>query len=165
MNHHNLLEQWQRSFKWIHAHMNDRLSVQPTIIDDRNCSTKYGLKRKPGLIKISMTKSCRSHCYCEWVVVWCVTLFATCMLRQVNRLNILHRVTLNRVLRVRTIVHARNLWKLARSCKQLRLLCPPDPWNRPGTALLNEFPGNLLSKTIISKCRFIWNKGPVNIWP
>ena len=23
---------------------------------------------------------------------------------------------------------------------------------------------NLLSKTVLSKCSFIWNKGPVNIW-
>ena len=31
------------------------------------------------------------------------------------------------VLKMWTICHARDLWKLARSCKQLRLLCPPDP--------------------------------------
>ena len=40
--------------------------------------------------------------------------------------------------------HARDLWRLAWSCKQLRLPCPPDPWNLPGTALLNH-PGALKS--------------------
>ena len=29
--------------------------------------------------------------------------------------------------------------KLARSCKQYCLLCPSDPWNLPGTALLGGF--------------------------
>ena len=43
------------------------------------------------------------------------------------------------VFEIRTIWHARDLWKLARFCKQLYLLCPPDPWNIPGTALLSEF--------------------------
>ena len=38
---------------------------------------------------------------------------------------------------IRTICHARDLWKFTRSCKQLRLQCPP--WNFPGTAFLSGF--------------------------
>ena len=41
------------------------------------------------------------------------------------------------VLKIRTICHAWDLWNLAWSCKQLHLLCPPDTWNLPGTALLS----------------------------
>ena len=33
----------------------------------------------------------------------------------------------NVVLKISIIGHARDLWKLTRSCKQLRLLCPPNP--------------------------------------
>ena len=43
------------------------------------------------------------------------------------------------VLKIMTICHTWDLWKLARSCKQLCLLCLPDPRNLPGTALLNGF--------------------------
>ena len=43
------------------------------------------------------------------------------------------------VLKIRTICHARDLWKLARSCKELRLPCPPDPYNLLRIALLNGF--------------------------
>ena len=39
----------------------------------------------------------------------------------------------------RTIGHAQDLWNVACSCKQLRLLCPSDPWNLPETALLSGF--------------------------
>ena len=52
----------------------------------------------------------------------------------------------NYSVRIRNICHAWGLRKLARSCKQLRLLCPSGPWNSPG------------------KCVLIWNKWPVNIW-
>ena len=55
----------------------------------------------------------------------------------------LHCVMLNTItmLKNRTIFHARALWNLARSCKQLRLRCLPltDPWNLPGSALLSGF--------------------------
>ena len=40
-------------------------------------------------------------------------------------------------LKYREIFYTRDLWKLAGSCKQLRLLCLPDPWNLSGTALLS----------------------------
>ena len=43
------------------------------------------------------------------------------------------------VFKITTICLARDLWKLSRSCKQLRLLCPLEPWNLPGTALPNRF--------------------------
>ena len=43
------------------------------------------------------------------------------------------------VLNIRTICYRRDLWKFAQSCKQLRLLCTPKPWNLPGTALLCGF--------------------------
>ena len=42
------------------------------------------------------------------------------------------------VLKIRTICHAQDLWKLAPSCKQLQLLCLLDQWNSPSTALLSE---------------------------
>ena len=41
--------------------------------------------------------------------------------------------------KIRTICHARDLWTSARYCKQLRLLCAPDPWHLWGTALLGGF--------------------------
>ena len=43
------------------------------------------------------------------------------------------------VLKMRTMCHAWDLWKLARSHKQLCLLCRPDPRNLSGTALLRGF--------------------------
>ena len=78
-------------------------------------------------------------------------------------------VTIYRNVTNTTIFHARDLRKLALSCKQLRLSCQPDPWNVPGTALLSEFessPGvwNLLIKAVLSKCAFISNKWPLMIW-
>ena len=78
-----------------------------------------------------------------------------------------HKDNITSVMKIRTICHARGLWKLARSYKQLRLLCPTDPWKLPGTLLLSEFQisqWHPLSKTVFSKCSFIWNKAPVNIW-
>ena len=51
----------------------------------------------------------------------------------VLHLTVLYKAVLN----IRTICHARDLWKLARSCKQVHLLWPPDPWNLPCTALLS----------------------------
>ena len=72
------------------------------------------------------------------------------------------------VLTIRTICHAGNLWKLARSCKQLQLLCLEKPCNIPGTALLSGFQssqGALKStKTVLSKYSFIWNERPLNFW-
>ena len=43
------------------------------------------------------------------------------------------------VLKIKTIDHARDLWKLALSYRQLRLLCPPNPCNLPGTAFHSGF--------------------------
>ena len=48
-------------------------------------------------------------------------------------------VTRSVLIIIRTICHAWDLWKLAQSCKQLCLLCLPDPWNLPDTALLSGF--------------------------
>ena len=42
------------------------------------------------------------------------------------------------VLKIRTICHAQDMWKLTLSCKQLHLLYPPDLWNLPGPALLRD---------------------------
>ena len=58
------------------------------------------------------------------------------------------------VLKIRTICHAHDMWKLARSCWQLHWLCPPDARNLPGTASLNGFQSsgelwNPLNKTVI----------------
>ena len=43
------------------------------------------------------------------------------------------------VLKIRTICNARDLWKFASPCKQLHLLCLPNPWNLPGAAILSGF--------------------------
>ena len=44
------------------------------------------------------------------------------------------------VLIIRPICHAQDMWKIGmESCKQLHLLCLPDPGNLPGTALLSGF--------------------------
>ena len=70
---------------------------------------------------------------------------------------------------IKAIRHARDLWRLAWSCEQLRLLCPPYLWNLPGTALRSGFQSsrelwNPLSEAVISKCSFMWNKGRAVIW-
>ena len=92
-----------------------------------------------------------------------------------NRLQRLHHPTQrlhetnipNTVLEIGTICHARDMRKLVRSRKQLHLLSPPDPCNLPGTALLGGFQSSCgalpVSKTVFSKCSFIWKKRPVNI--
>ena len=43
------------------------------------------------------------------------------------------------VLNITAICHARDRWKSALFCKQLRLLYPPDPLNLPWTALRSRF--------------------------
>ena len=43
------------------------------------------------------------------------------------------------VFEFRIICYARYLWKLVPFCLPLRILCPPDPWNLPGAALLCGF--------------------------
>ena len=58
---------------------------------------------------------------------------------QSNRMAIAFALQIISVIKIRTICHVRDLWKLARSCKQLRLLCSPDPWNFPGAALCRGF--------------------------
>ena len=55
------------------------------------------------------------------------------------RLRASHARDLRSVLKMRTIWHALDLWKLARSCKQLHWLCLPDLWNLSGTTLLHGF--------------------------
>ena len=72
------------------------------------------------------------------------------------------------MLKLRTTCHAQHLSKLTPSCKQLRFLSPSHPWNLPGTVFLSGFktPGELwnpLSKTVLSKCCFIWINRPLNI--
>ena len=47
------------------------------------------------------------------------------------------------MLKISIIFHAWHLWKLTRFCKQLHFLCPRDPWNWAGTALLNGFQSSL----------------------
>ena len=43
------------------------------------------------------------------------------------------------VLKIRTVCHARDLWKLAQSYKETYLLCLPDSWNLPRIVLLSGF--------------------------
>ena len=52
-----------------------------------------------------------------------------------------HSDNLNTVseLKIRTIFHAQDLWKLARSCKQLRMLCPPNPWHLLGIYCITQW--------------------------
>ena len=57
---------------------------------------------------------------------------------------------------------------MVRSCKQLHVLYPPDPWHLSGTALLSGFQSsqevwNSLNKAALSKCSFIRNEGQVYI--
>ena len=52
---------------------------------------------------------------------------------------VLHSVI---VLKINTIYHAWDLWKLAHACKQLNLLYLPDPWYLPCTALFSAFHGS-----------------------
>ena len=74
----------------------------------------------------------------------------------------------NEVLKIRSIWHTRDLWKLARSCKHVRLLCPLDPRDQVLPYSVDfKAPGELwnpLSKTVLSKSDFVWIKGPVNTW-
>ena len=65
--------------------------------------------------------------------------FAICSLGNSNWFVLGQEFNWSAVLNIKTICHARGLWKLARSCKQLHLLCPPDIWNLPGTTRLSGF--------------------------
>ena len=60
------------------------------------------------------------------------------------------------VLKIGTICHDRDLWKLTVSGKQLGLLCPPNLCNLPGT-------GNQVSKTVLGKCTVQGKCGLVGI--
>ena len=62
-----------------------------------------------------------------------------CPYLEINATNESLQVIIYAVLKIQTICHTRDLWKLARSCKQLHLLCLPNPWSLPGTALFNGF--------------------------
>ena len=76
------------------------------------------------------------------------------------------------LLKIKTICHAWDLRKLARSCKQLYLLCLPHPWNLPCIVLLSGFQSShgsfeihwVRQYLLLSKCNFYWKKIPVNIW-
>ena len=45
-------------------------------------------------------------------------------------------------LNLRTNCHAQDLWKFYQSCKQMHLLCPPDPWNLLPYSADFKFPGS-----------------------
>ena len=73
------------------------------------------------------------------------------------------------VLNIRTICHNRDLWKMALSCKHFRLLCHQTREIYQVMRCSVDFKAcgqlwNPLSKTVVTKGSFIWNKGPVNIW-
>ena len=79
-----------------------------------------------------------------------------------HRISSLQHTTMSKI---RTIFRTWDLWKWSRSCKQLCLLCPPDPWNIPGSRFQSSRElWNPLRNTVLSKCIFVGNKGPVNIW-
>ena len=66
-----------------------------------------------------------------------------------------------KVLRIRITWYARDLWKLARSCKHVCLLCLSVTWNLPGTALpSSQELWNAMRKTVLNTCSFVWNKDP-----
>ena len=69
------------------------------------------------------------HC---WVIVTCPYFMGYTI--KANPLKSHYRTT---VLKIRTICHARDLWKLSRFCKQLHLVCLPNLCNLP--ALLSGF--------------------------
>ena len=56
----------------------------------------------------------------------------------------------NTVLKVWAICHARDLWKLTRSPKQLRLLCPPGLWNLLSIALPCRYQSSRISLSFIT---------------
>ena len=73
------------------------------------------------------------------------------------------------VLKIRTICHAWDLWKLLRSCellhyyaRQTRGIYQVLPYSVDFEAPMGFW--NPLNKTILRKCSFIRNKGPINIW-
>ena len=93
----------------------------------------------------------RNRGHCDVIVMWNhnpvnATMTACCLVRATP------------VLKIRTNRHVWDLWKLARSCKQVRILRPPDPWNLPATALINGFnaPGGALISTrrVLNKIYF-----------
>ena len=53
--------------------------------------------------------------------------------------NVVSNNSIPTVLKIRTICHVPDLWKIARSCKKLHSLYPPDPLNLPGAALIGRF--------------------------
>ena len=63
---------------------------------------------------------------------------------------------------INTIIHARDLFTLAWSCKQWRLWCPPVPCKFIGY-YFTQWISKLL-RTLHTKCTFIWSKGLANIW-
>ena len=62
------------------------------------------------------------------------------------------------LLETRTVCHARDLWKCMYYAHQTCEIYQIMPHLAPGKLW------NPRSKTVLSKCSFIWNKGPVNIW-
>ena len=73
-------------------------------------------------------------------------------------------------LKIRTICDARDLWKLARSCKLLHSLCPPDPWNFQALPYSVDYkgPGKLLNplrKTVLSQLKTFFCGVPTVIHP
>ena len=70
----------------------------------------------------------------------------------------IHRAALSQ-LKVQTICHARDLRKLAQSCKQLHLIGPLSQFCQA----LGKF-RNALIKTVLSKYSFFKNKGHVHNW-
>ena len=66
------------------------------------------------------------------------------------------------VLKIRTICLARDLWKLALSCKQFCLLGSPDLRNLPGTTLLSGFQSSW--GAVSSEYSLISNRRPVKVW-
>ena len=71
------------------------------------------------------------------------------------------------MLKIKTICHDWDLWKVAQSCKHLHLICLPDTWNfqLPPYSVDIKDPGvfwNPLSKLVLNWFSFICNKGSVN---
>ena len=90
-----------------------------------------------------------NHTFCTDINIWSQFGFATTMYLTVG-------------LKIRTMCHARDLWKWARSWEKFMFTVPTRPVKFTRYCL-TQWIWNQFSKTIFSKCSFMSNKGHVNI--
>ena len=81
-----------------------------------------------------------SHRICRWFsgMLWIYLIYFPIIFRVAC-------LALRLVLKIRSIRHARDLWKLVQCCEQFHLLSLSDPWNLPGYCLtqwISKLPGS-----------------------